>query len=318
MKNLAQLIATWVFVFAVSMTWCEPVSAFEKDSLPTRIGVVVSQNIRPYIEAVEGLTSEINEEEGVNAEVFFLDKFEGKELIDFSRTLSEAGYDLFIAIGPGAARFVWQDINSNESGRFYAMVLNPGKVLAALVPASGIPLNISARTQIEMIHRGIPSINRIGLLYDPKYNHDFFSKAYEEAASLNMNVEIVSLGVSSRKEIPKVLKDNWIDIDALWLIPDRTVISESIVQYVIKEALLNEIPVIGYNRFFYESGAALAFVFDYREIGRQCAKEALRLISKRDIKEIPPVFHVWVNKKVIKSLGIETWRKYVPPVDFGP
>lgn len=39
-------------------------------------------------------------------------------------------------------------------------------------------------------------------------------------------------------------------MDALWLIPDRTVISESIVKYVIKEAFLRKVPVIGYNRFF--------------------------------------------------------------------
>ena len=91
-------------------------------------------------------------------------------------------------------------------------------------------------------------------------------------------------------------------MDALWLIPDRTVISESIVKYVIKEAFLRKIPVIGYNRFFYETGAALAFVFDYKELGQQCAKKALSILSGKNCLSTPPLFHVWVNAGVAGSL----------------
>jgi putative ABC transport system substrate-binding protein len=67
---------------------------------------------------------------------------------------------------------------------------------------------------------------------------EFFMKAAAEASSLDL--KIVPLKVSSKKDIPVVLKQNWENIDALWLIPDQTVISESIVQYMIKDALFKK------------------------------------------------------------------------------
>ncbi|MBN1277080.1 MAG: hypothetical protein JXA35_06280 [Deltaproteobacteria bacterium] len=307
---------SWLFAVALSVTCCEASAISENEVVASQIAVIVSQNIRPYIEALEGLTSEISRMDGVKEEVFFLDKFEGKALVDLSRKLGEKGFDLFIAIGPHAARFVWKDISSNETPRFYSMVLNPEKVLDILGSEAGIPLNLSTRSQVEMIHAGIPFVKRLGLIFDPEYNLDFFNKAFKEAALIN--ITIIPLVASSRKDIPLVLNDHWKDIDALWFIPDRTVISESIVEYVIKEALFNRIPVIGYNRFFYESGAALAFIFDYREIGRQCAKEAIRLLSEKDVKKTDPVFNVWVNRRVMKSLAIETDGRFAPPLDYGP
>lgn len=314
MKKLARLIALLIFILIVSISYSDAETG--KELSAPKIAVVVSQSIRPYIEAVEGLSSAISSEAGGSVDVFFLDRFEGKDLVNLSQTLDKKDTDLFIAIGPHAARFVWEDIKAVKAARFYSMVLNPEKVLAMLRFAAGIPLNISAETQVEMIHRAMPSVNRIGILYDPEYNHDFFMEAFEKAAL--MNITLIPLMVSSRKDIPLALKNHWNDLDALWLIPDRTVISESIVQYVIKEALFNAVPVIGFNRFFYESGAALAFIFDYSEIGRQCAKEALRLLSEQEIKKTEPVFNVWVNKRVMNRIGMETGSKYHPPVGFGP
>jgi putative ABC transport system substrate-binding protein len=167
-----------------------------------------------------------------------------------------------------------------------------------------------------MIARGLPAVKRLGLLYDPRYNADFFEKALTEAASSNL--KIVPLKVSSKKDIPDVLKQNWGNMDALWLIPDQTVISESIVQYIIKEALFSKIPVIGYNRFFYESGAALAFVFDYEELGRQTGRLAVSALAGKPCEKEAPVFRVWQNLRVLNKLGIRVPENKTPPIEAGP
>jgi putative ABC transport system substrate-binding protein len=132
------------------------------------------------------------------------------------------------------------------------------------------------------------------------------------------DLKIVPLKVSSKKDIPVVLKQNWENIDALWLIPDQTVISESIVQYIIKDALFKKTPVIGYNRFFYESGAAVAFVFDYEELGRQTGRMAVSVLMGKACEKEPPVFHVWLNLRVIDKLGLDVSEKKFPPIEVGP
>jgi putative ABC transport system substrate-binding protein len=131
-------------------------------------------------------------------------------------------------------------------------------------------------------------------------------------------LKIVPLKVLSKKDIPDILKQHWEDIDALWLIPDQTVISESIVQYIIREALSENVPVIGYNRFFYESGAAMAFVFDYEEVGRQTGRLAVSMLSGRACEKETPVFRVWLNLRVIDKLGINVPEEKSPSIEVGP
>lgn len=290
--------------------------AYGNQSPTGRVAIVVSKNIRPYLEAVEGFESALADHADVKAQVFNLEKLDNEERVALFRGPNAKEFALFVAVGPEATSAVWKGVGREGTSKIYFMVLNPKKVFGPKERGCGIPLNIPVQTQVKMIGRGLPFVKRLGLLYDPERNANFSLKAADAAPFLDLTV--VPLRVSSKKDIPSVLKHQWKDMDALWLIPDRTVISESIVKYVIKEAFLRKVPVIGYNRFFYETGAALAFVFDYRELGQQCAQEALRILSGEDCLDTAPLFHVWVNEGVVEKLGLRPSDEYLPPVRFGP
>lgn len=290
--------------------------AYGNQSPTVRVAIVVSKNIRPYLEAVEGFESGLADNADIKTQVFNLEKLDDKGRVELFRGPGVKEFALFVAVGPEAALAVWKGIGKEGASKIYFMVLNPEKVFGSKKRDCGISLNIPVQTQIEMIGRGLPSIRRLGLLYDPEFNADFFHKASAAASSLGLT--IIPLRVSSKKNIPSVLKSGLKDLDALWLIPDRTVISEAIVKYVIKEAFLRKVPVIGYNRFFYETGAALAFVFDYKELGQQSAQKALRILSGEVCLDTPPLFHVWVNEGVAEKLGLRPSDKYAPPIRLGP
>jgi putative ABC transport system substrate-binding protein len=286
------------------------------DIRPPKVAIVISQPIKPYLIAVEGLREELAREGRAKIEEFDLKGFKGKSRNILAQDLKKGRFDLFIAIGPSAARFVWSTFPSRDVQKLYTMVLNPEGILAPEQPACGITLRIPVKTQIQLISSGLPSVKKLGVLYDPVYNAEFVNQASGYAPDIDF--EIIPLVISSRKEIPIVLKQNWKKLNALLLIPDRTVISERIVQYIIKEAILKKVAVIGYNRFFYESGAALAFILDYREIGRQTGILAFRMLSGEGCKKVPPLFHAWVNRRVIQKLGIEFPREYKLPLEVGP
>ena len=292
--------------------------AYGNQSPTVRVAIVVSKNVRPYLDAVEGFQSALANKAGIKTRVFNLEKLDDQGRVELFRGPGVKEFALFVAVGPEAVLAVWKGIGREGASRsrIYFMVLNPEKVFGPKKRGCGISLNIPVQTQIEMIGRGLPSVRRLGLLYDPELNSDFFRKAAGAASFLDLTV--VPLRVSSKKDIPSVLKRQWKDMDALWLIPDRTVISESIVKYVIKEAFLRKVPVIGYNRFFYEAGAALAFVFDYKELGQQCAQKALRILSGEGCLDTPPLFHVWINEGVAEKLGLRPSDKYLPPIRLGP
>ena len=281
-----------------------------------KVAVIVSWDIRPYLEAVEGMSGVLSESASARVQVFSLEKFKGKSRDVLVQTLSGGKFDLFVAVGPEAVRFASEEAALDKTPWLFSMVLNPPKVSGRAEAACGVPLDIPAKRQLEMVAQGLTRIKRLGLLYDPRYNSEFFLKASAEAPSLDM--KIVPLKVSSKKDIPIVLKQHWDDIDALWLIPDQTVISESIVQYIIKDALFKKTPVIGYNRFFYESGAAMAFVFDYEELGRQTGRLAANVLTGKACEKEPPVFRVWLNLRVIDKLDIEVPEKRSSPIEAGP
>lgn len=286
------------------------------DNKTTRVAIVISQSIHPYLLAAEGLREELGRDTGAEIKEFNLEKFKGKSQNLLTTDLEKGGFNLFVAIGPAATRFVWEYFPAMDIKKMYTMVLNPEGILTPQQSLCGITLRIPLTTQLHYIALALPSVKRLGILYDPLYN----SKLIKQATNFpdDTGVKIFPLVVSSRKDISLVLKKNWDFLDALLLIPDRTVISESIVQYIIKQAILNKVPVVGYNRFFYESGAALAFILDYKEIGRQTSHAIERILSGEICKDEPPIFHVWVNTRVIRKVGIDHIREYHPPLEVGP
>jgi len=286
------------------------------DSHGPKVSVFVSRDIRPYVEAVEGLSAVLAENANAKIDILSFDKVRGKSRDLLIEKRLKENPDLFIAIGPEAVKAVSEDVTPESPPWMYSMILNPPEVSDKTEAACGVPLDIPAHKQLEMVALGLPAVKCLGLIYDPRFNTDFFANAVISADFYNL--DIVPLAVSSKKDIPTVLKANWGKIDALWLIPDQTVISESIVQYIIKESLFRETPVIGYNQFFYESGAALAFVFDYRAIGRQTGRMAVDVLTGKKCQKDDPVFRVWQNIRVFKKLEISVPETRTPPIEAGP
>lgn len=267
------------------------------------IHLIISRNIRPYLEASEALRASLKASLEANIHVYDLFRYKGNARKSLAKQLGEKGQGaLFIAIGPEATAFLWQDADPPDGGKLYSIVLNPESVSPDVSPDCGISLNIPPSVQLAAIGRSLPEAPRIGVFYDPQYNQDFFARA-DRAANVQ-GIRVMPLQVSSKKEIPGVFSASIKELDAIWLIPDRTVISESIAQYIIKQSILHGVPVIGYNQFFYESGAAAAFVFDYAALGRQTARMAINFLAEGQCRYQVPEFEVWINPSVYEKLGI--------------
>ena len=282
-----------------------------------QIVLFVSKNIRPYVEAVDGLRDKLDESIDADVEIIMLDRYDQKARADLSsRFAGDNDVDLVAAIGPEATDFVWETCQDTPFPKIYSIILNPEKVINTIETASGISLNIPPNEQLKVIRQGFPSVERIGIFFDPVYNLDFYEKASK--AAFELDVDLVPLSVNSKKDIPFLLQECWDSIDCVWLIPDRTVISESITQYIIKQVVLKKVPVVGYNRFFYNSGAVMAFVFDYADLGRQSADLIMEVLQQKNPGVRAPVFKVWLNETVLEKLKIKIPEPITLPMMVGP
>jgi len=265
-----------------------------------RLAVVVSKRIRPYVEVLEGMVKGIEQNGTAIAAVYFLSDA-GSNSEDIKNELLEQGYSLCVAIGPEAGALVWA-MDRYAGEKIYTAVLNPEEFMNDNSVGCGVSLRIPVPVQINEIARTFPELEHIGLLFDSRYNGDFYEKAVEAAA--HQGKHIVPMRVDSKEMIPGVLQKNWDRIDCVWLIPDETVISEKIVQYIIKQGLYHNKGVSGYNRFFINSGAFFSFEFDYRTIGIQTAEMVTAYLETGSCIDAPPVFRKQINSKITKKLGI--------------
>ncbi len=265
-----------------------------------KTAILVSKKIRPYIQVVEGITGGLSKE-FTQADIFFLSPQDNQPNNQIITQLRNDQYDLVVAIGPEATVLVWKSEISSK--KFYAAVLDPTALLEFASGACGISLRIPVNVQVENFVQTFPNIKNIGLIFDPRNNLLFFEQA--QAIAAGHGLRIIPLQVSSKSQIAPILKEYRGTIEAIWMIPDQTVISEKIIHYVIKQGLYNSIGVIGYNSFFARSGAFFSFEFDYKSLGMQAGEKMVTYLKTGDCREDAPVFKTIINHKVVDKIGIQ-------------
>jgi len=218
--------------------------------------VLVSGNIKPYIETYEGIK----------------EYFNGEVQLRFSENEPK---DIFIyspwfVIGDKAFNFA-QKFNKNKKTVF-ALVKNPQKKITKKnSDLTGYRLNFSPKLIAEKINNLFSNGKNysIGIPYNPKNNYYYVKKIIKK---LSANFTIIEIPVSSDKELVASFEEIWNKINLILLIPDDTVINKDNINYIFSQALSKKIGIIGYNRWFVKRGAVFSYFIDYKELGKDTAK----------------------------------------------
>ncbi len=258
--------------------------AFSKKGNSFKATVIVSSQIRPYVAALNGF------KHAFKKEFELLDLGKNPEFVRY--TLKKEKFDLYVAIGPRATKLLWT-INP-EGIKLTLMVLDPESLLFGN-RACGIKLRIPIEEQLSIIKMRISPKKGVGLLYTPDENGQLVSQAIEVAGGLALPVN--AYPVESAPEIKKTLPELYRNCDVLLFIPDPTVISEPMVRFIIKDAIFHGVASVGYNRFFYDSGAVMAFIVDYEKVGAEAAQMAVRAIETGKCRMLAPPYEVIWNEK---------------------
>lgn len=290
-----------IFVLIFSTAYLLVFPTYSLSSEKNNIAVVISKKIRPYLNVLDGMVDRVAENSN-KIEVFFLSNSDKNNNKKIQNKLLNEQYDLCVAVGPDAAEFVWALNEKSKHSKIYTAVLNPDNIIKNSFKACGISLRIPVKTQVQEIARSFPDIKRIGLMFDADHNEWFYKKASNAAKIYGM--EIIPLYIDSKIQIPKKIKNNLEKVDCIWMIPDKTIISEKIIQYIIKQGIYNDKGVIGYNSFFIRSGAFFAFEFDYKELGIQTGKKIELYLKDGTCSAESPLFNKIINYKIVRKIGI--------------
>jgi putative ABC transport system substrate-binding protein len=161
------------------------------------------------------------------------------------------------------------------------LVLDPEKYGLPASNMVGLSLNIPFEKHFQPLQTLSPLTSRIGVLFDPQKTKGLHDQLQREAKA--QGITIVSEEVHGEQEVSQAFKALESTIDALWLLPDSTVLTENTLDFLMSATLEANIPVVAFSAGLVQSGAVVGVYMNYADIGGQAARLSTRLLS-----ETPP------------------------------
>lgn len=151
-----------------------------------------------------------------------------------------------------------------------------------------------------------PSQKNIGVIYDPTKTGGIISKATVVAEKFGFN--LIKSEILSEKEVASALKNIITRIDALWIIPDSTVVTKNSLDTIFKKTFKNRLSTFCTSNAIVKAGALISISPDYRYTGLQAAQLAQTLLNapktiSLDIKQ-PDKLKLTVNTQTAETIGI--------------
>jgi putative ABC transport system substrate-binding protein len=151
----------------------------------------------------------------------------------------------------------------------FGLVLDPELHGLPSPNMTGIRMRIKPNQQLETLRTLLPTVRRIGVLYDQDRSEAFISEARRHAQPLGM--EVIAVGVKGSSDVPDAVRALLPQIQAFWLIQDSTVVTDLSATFVVQSALDAKVPLFTFSSTLVQQGALGALVVQAWEVGQQAA-----------------------------------------------
>ena len=266
-----------------------------------QIAILQSANIPSYNQAIQGFKSVLPDTATFSAYDVQGDIERGRKL---ARKIRASDATLVLAVGGKAALIAKLEII--DIPVVFCMVLDPAMYGLNTSNMTGVSLQIPVDRQFVTMRAVLPQLKRIGVLYDPEKTAHAVDDARRQAKTLGL--EFVARQIHTEKDVPATLRALMPHIEALWLVPDSTVLTEESLGFILSTALEASVPVIGFSSELVRSGALIGLSVNYEDVGRQASLLAQQILKGRAIpsqKAISPDrVRLALNLKVARVLGI--------------
>jgi putative ABC transport system substrate-binding protein len=303
----------WLFRAMVGLIWLLGLCTLcVSESAAMDIAILQSSDIPAYHEAVVGLKATgpigaIYTEYDVQGDLEL-----GKKL---ARKLRASNVSLVVAVGLKAALAAKVEIV--DIPIVYMMILDPLKHQLTAANMTGTLLEVPLDRQLKVIRTFLPALHRLGTLYDPAKTSYRVMEAMRQATISNFRLE--GIPVESEKEVPQQLRALLGNVEALWLMPDSTVLTNESVRFILESALARQIPVIGFSPEFTRLGALLSMSVNYGDVGRETGLLVTRILDEERLLPLNPVpierLKITVNLKTARFLGMTFPKELMSLID---
>lgn len=262
-----------------------------------RIAVITSQNTPPYQDVASGFF-EFLKKEGVNAD-FDLYGISGNagKASEVIRDIKKRPPRLILTIGTLATQTALREVDDTP---IVAGLVSNMDDLRKSKNATGVVLDFPFVTQFEWMHKLVPEIKIIGVLYNPKENQAKIDAAIQ--AAKKEGLILLPKEVETPRALPDALESLARNVDLLWGINDQLVLSPQTAEAILLFSFRSGVPFVGLSSSWVKAGALYALDRDYKDLGAQCGELALEILHGAKPGTLPPV----PPRKVVYSLNLKT------------
>ncbi|HMN02332.1 MULTISPECIES: ABC transporter substrate-binding protein [Geobacter] len=260
--------------------------------------ILALQSVRvvPYEEALRGVRSVVS---GTVKRVV-ISEMEG---VDVARMVRDERPDVILAIGAEALARVKR---VKDTPIVYLMVLDPQSTLTSGENLTGVSMNVPPERQLAALQSLMPRLRKIGIPYNPSRSGILARKA--QAAARSLGIEPVARELRSARDVVPVAEGMKGEVDALWMLPDTTVVTPESIEFLLLFSLTNRIPILTFSDKYVQMGAIMALDIDPYDLGRQGGDLVRRILSGTPVEQVqraePRSIVMTVNAKVARKLGL--------------
>jgi putative ABC transport system substrate-binding protein len=254
--------------------------------------VVKNADLKPYREVLRGIRDSC----GCTVRELKLQEDEGAEKI------LKKSPDAVLAIGTSVFKTV-RDIKGLPV--IYTMVMPSETEGLPRTNISGVSMDIDPAAAIAAMTEVASGARRIGVLSDPRYTAAFVGEAAKAAAAAG--VELVVKQVHDARDVPRLVEELRNRIDILWMLPDPTVTTPTVVDYLLQFSIQQNVPVFSFANKYVEMGAVAALVVDPYAMGVQAGEIVHRLSAGRTdaLRVYARSPRLTINRKVAAKMGLK-------------
>jgi len=282
--------------------------------------IIRSQQIPAYNEAIKGF------EEGCKGKNISIkaiydlngDTEDGKRIV---QNIKDSGSrpKLILAIGVLAATLIKDQFP--DVPIIFCMVINHERFNLQGANITGISSEASLEDQFAILKELLGTRKNVGVIYNPAKTGKIISEATIAAKEFEFN--LIKADVLSEKEVASALKNLIHEIDALWIIPDSTVITKNTLSVISKITLEHRLPIFCTSDAIVKAGALLSVSPNYTSTGLQAAQLAQTLLNNPTTTSLgikqPNKLKLTLNTQTAKLIGINLSPiKYYPDIVLYP
>ncbi len=195
----------------------------------------------------------------------------------------------------------------------FSMVLSPAKRGLDDATTTGVRLEIPPAEQFRRLGQLLPGLERIGVIYDEKRSGALIKDAL--VAAREQKLVLVPIKVTSASKVPEAFGRLVGKVDAVWLVPDATVVTAQTFKHMLLVSLRERVPLLVFSTAFVKAGALAGVAPDYRAVGEATGRIVRSILKGEKISAIPvqdPPSTILVNRRSAARLGITIIPGKVP------